>query len=101
MDSAKVFMTGRSQAVRLPKAYRFDTDEVQIERRADGAVVLRPLARRPLGERLRTILQDLPPDPAFSRLEQPGLERDAAWWAKQGFADGAGARAKRKRRAGR
>lgn len=32
MDTAKVFMTGRSQAVRLPKAYRFETDEVLIER---------------------------------------------------------------------
>lgn len=102
MDSAKVFMTGRSQAVRLPKAYRFETDEVQIERRADGAVVLRPLARRPLGERLRAILQDLPAGPGFERPEQPRLERDAAWWAKQGFApDGARVRGKRKRRAGR
>ena len=32
MDTAKVFMTGRSQAVRLPKTYRFETDEVRIER---------------------------------------------------------------------
>lgn len=38
---AKVFTTGRSQAVRLPKAFRFDTDEVTIERQGD-AVVLRP-----------------------------------------------------------
>jgi len=27
-DTAKIFTTGRSQAVRLPKAYRFDTAEV-------------------------------------------------------------------------
>lgn len=40
---AKVFMNGRSQAVRLPKEFRFDTDEVMVERQADGAVVLRPL----------------------------------------------------------
>ena len=40
-DTAKVFMSGRSQAVRLPKAYRFDTDEVTIEKVVD-AVVLRP-----------------------------------------------------------
>ena len=39
---AKVFMNGRSQAVRLPKEFRFDTDEVTVERQADGAVVLRP-----------------------------------------------------------
>jgi antitoxin VapB len=41
LDTAKVFKTGRSQAVRLPKEYRFDTDEVTIERVGD-AVVLRP-----------------------------------------------------------
>ncbi len=30
--TAKVFMNGRSQAVRLPKAFRFDCDEVYIRR---------------------------------------------------------------------
>lgn len=40
-DTAKVFTTGRSQAVRLPKAYRFNTAEVTIERQGD-AVILRP-----------------------------------------------------------
>lgn len=39
--TAKVFTTGRSQAVRLPKAFRFDTDEVTIEK-VGNAVVLRP-----------------------------------------------------------
>ncbi len=41
LPTAKVFTTGRSQAVRLPKAFRFDTDEVTIERRGD-AIILRP-----------------------------------------------------------
>jgi antitoxin VapB len=40
-DTAKIFTTGRSQAVRLPKAYRFTTSEVTIEKRGD-AVILRP-----------------------------------------------------------
>jgi antitoxin VapB len=40
-DTAKIFITGRSQAVRLPKEYRFDTKEVTIERDGD-AVILRP-----------------------------------------------------------
>jgi len=100
MDSAKVFMTGRSQAVRLPKAYRFDTDEVLIERKPGGAVLLRPKPRRPLGERLRVILQALPDDPSFERPEQPQLERDSAWWAEHGFAARRkGAARGRKRRA--
>ena len=41
LDTAKIFTTGRSQAVRLPKAYRFATKEVTIERQGD-AVILRP-----------------------------------------------------------
>lgn len=40
-DVAKVFMSGRSQAVRLPKRYRFDCDEVEVARDGD-ALVLRP-----------------------------------------------------------
>ncbi len=42
MDTAKVFWSGRSQAVRLPKAFRFNTDEVRIRRDGDR-VVLEPI----------------------------------------------------------
>ncbi len=42
METAKVFMSGRSQAVRLPKEYRFDVDEVYINRIGD-AVILTPV----------------------------------------------------------
>ena len=41
LSTAKVFTTGRSRAVRLPKAFRFNTAEVTIERQGD-AVILRP-----------------------------------------------------------
>ena len=42
--TAKVFRTGRSQAVRIPKEYRFACDEVLIER--DGErVILTPLRK--------------------------------------------------------
>lgn len=44
METAKVFWSGRSQAVRLPKEYRFDTDEVRI-RRHGRAVILEPIAQ--------------------------------------------------------
>ena len=67
-------MTGRSQAVRLPKAYRFDTNEVSIEKQADGAVVLRPKRRDPLGDRLWAILEGLPDDPSFARPDQGAPE---------------------------
>jgi antitoxin VapB len=32
MEKARVFKNGRSQAVRIPAAYRFTTDEVYIRR---------------------------------------------------------------------
>lgn len=40
MATAKVFKNGNSQAVRLPKAYSFDVDEVEIFRR-DDEIILR------------------------------------------------------------
>ena len=44
-DTAKIFITGRSQAVRLPREYRFEGSEVYIRRDpATGDVVL---SRRP------------------------------------------------------
>lgn len=43
MDTAKVFWSGRSQAVRLPREYRFEGSAVRI-RREGRAVVLEPLA---------------------------------------------------------
>ena len=39
---ARVFMNGRSQAVRLPKEFRFDTDRVLV-RREGRDVVLSPM----------------------------------------------------------
>ncbi|MGY6708635.1 MAG: antitoxin [Rhizobiaceae bacterium] len=42
-DTAKVFWSGRSQAVRLPKEFRFEGEEVRIRRRG-SAVILEPLA---------------------------------------------------------
>ncbi len=41
MDIAKVFQNGRSQAVRLPKEYRFEESEVYIKK-IDDIVLLIP-----------------------------------------------------------
>ncbi len=45
MDIAKIFKTGRSQAVRLPKKYRFDTAEVEI-RKEGNHIILTPITRQ-------------------------------------------------------
>ena len=41
-STAKLFQNGRSQAVRLPKAFRFKGDEVKIRKEGDK-VILEPL----------------------------------------------------------
>jgi antitoxin VapB len=41
MATAKLFQHGGSQAVRLPKDFRFEGSEVEIEKRGEE-VVLRP-----------------------------------------------------------
>lgn len=44
MRIAKVFMSGNSQAVRLPKEFQLDVTEVNIFRKG-GDIVLRPTKR--------------------------------------------------------
>lgn len=43
--TAKLFMNGRSQAIRLPAAYRFDGDEVYIRRDPETGDVV--ISRKP------------------------------------------------------
>lgn len=40
MKTAKIFQHGNSQAVRLPKEFRFEEDEVVIKRHAGGVLLL-------------------------------------------------------------
>lgn len=54
--TAKLFMHGRSQAVRLPKEFRMPGKEVRVRR--DGRnVVLEPMARSP--EEIQALLDEL------------------------------------------
>jgi antitoxin VapB len=40
MAIAKVFRTGRSQAIRLPKEFRVDADTVHLKRTDEGFLVI-------------------------------------------------------------
>jgi antitoxin VapB len=42
METARLFWSGRSQAVRLPKEFRFEGEEVRIRRHGDS-VILEPV----------------------------------------------------------
>lgn len=46
-STAKLFMHSRSQAVRLPKEFRFEGTEVRIRRNGDQ-VILEPMEKGPI-----------------------------------------------------
>ena len=74
MTLARVFKSGNSQAVRLPKEFRFDVDKVEIFRRGDE-IVLR--AANPNGAAIFDTLSKLPADfMQNGRDDTPPQERD-------------------------
>ena len=60
-DTAKIFTSGRSQAVRLPKDYRFKGSEVYIKKEK-GKVILSEKPQKTWAE----IFEDFTGDPHFS-----------------------------------
>jgi antitoxin VapB len=76
METAKLFLNGRSQAVRLPKAYRFDgLTEVYIQRDGDR-VILSPAPRPPM-QRLIEALEAFEDFPA--RQQPRKADRRESW----------------------
>jgi len=67
MHTAKLFANGKSQAVRLPKEFRFEGSEV-IVKRLGNAVLLFPA--RYNAKELKSILDNLDPDFQITR-DQP------------------------------
>lgn len=65
---AKVFWSGRSQAVRIPKEFRFATDSVSIRREGD-TVVLEPIHDWPEG--YAESFADMPSDVRRSAQGKP------------------------------
>jgi antitoxin VapB len=78
--TAKLFMHGRSQAVRLPKEFRFEGSEVRVSR-IGHKVILEPLTPAPFDvkgwrTRLRALgATDFLPE---GRPDQPPLPTDSA-----------------------
>lgn len=80
---ARLFRNGRSQAVRIPKEFEFEGEEVEFRRAEDGSLVMRPLDRkastgRELVELIRRLgpMQDFPGDPGeegLPPLDEPDM----------------------------
>jgi antitoxin VapB len=64
MNTARIFTSGNSQAVRLPKAFRFDVDQVEIFRRGDE-IILKPIPSS--ATTIYDALAQIPSDIAISR----------------------------------
>jgi antitoxin VapB len=75
MSHARVFQSGNSQAVRLPKEFRFQADSVEIYRRGDE-VVLRevPANATAVFDALASMPADFMRD---GREDTPPQERDS------------------------
>ena len=74
---ARVFKSGNSQAVRLPKAFRFDVDQVEVTREGD-ALILRPHVgnREPWANLREAIRLGMSDDFFASGREQPEMPPD-------------------------
>lgn len=73
MDTAKIFVNGRSQAVRLPKEYRFDENDVFIKK-IDDIVILIP--RDKVWKTFRSSLNKFSDDLLIERDNEIPQERD-------------------------
>ena len=73
MATARVFKSGNSQAVRLPKEFRFHSKEVEIVRRGDE-VVLREKSKGM--ERAFELIASLPIEDLADERDAPPAERD-------------------------
>lgn len=73
MTLARVFKSGNSQAVRLPKEFRFTSEEVEIFRRGDE-VVLRERAKGMA--RAFELIARLPIEDLADERDSPPRERE-------------------------
>jgi len=69
MTSAKVFMNGRSQAIRLPREFRVASDKVFLKKTSEGFLVVERNPWEGFAEGCRELSGDF-----MSRREQPALE---------------------------
>lgn len=72
MDTAKLFQTGRSQAVRLPKEYRFEGTEV-FKRVGNGVLLI------PKNRRWEALLESLEEFDGEIERNQPEKAEDRDW----------------------
>lgn len=73
MQTAKIFTTGRSQAVRLPKAFQFNTKEVIIQRFGNGVLLI---PKNNAWQSMKEAIDEFEPDFKLERDTLPEQVRD-------------------------
>jgi virulence-associated protein VagC len=69
--AAKVFTSGNSQAIRLPKALRLHTKTVQIEQTGRGLLILDPRAEARRAKAFAELYGSCPDFPEIEPLKLP------------------------------
>jgi antitoxin VapB len=76
METAKLFQNGKSQAVRLPKEFRFKSDRVYLKRMGNAVILL------PYGAPWQSLVDSLPlfsSDFMQERTQPPSSDRETVF----------------------
>jgi antitoxin VapB len=76
METAKLFQNGKSQAVRLPKEFRFKSDRVYLKRMGNAVILL------PFGAPWQSLVDSLPlfsSDFMQERTQPPSSNRETVF----------------------
>ena len=76
MTTTRVFMSGNSQAVRIPKEFQFDVEEIEIFKRGDEII----LRKRP--RNLAEAFEHIPcmPEDFMADGREQGLQQEREDW---------------------
>ena len=67
--TASLFRNGRSQAVRIPKEFEFEGDEVRITRDEKGKLILEEIKKKPTLLEVLATLEPLPEEDWMPEVE--------------------------------
>jgi antitoxin VapB len=71
--TASLFRNGRSQAVRIPKEFEFEGDEVRISRDDAGRLTIEPITKKPTLLEVLATLEPLAPEDRFPEIDDSDL----------------------------
>jgi antitoxin VapB len=71
--TASLFRNGRSQAVRIPKEFEFEGDEVRITRDEKGKLIVEEIRKKPTLLEVLATLEPLGPEDRFPDIDDSDL----------------------------